>query len=156
MLEASGADPWDLVTGADQVLKRHAEGQVPADVRDALERAHQVALAGLSGVAESSRRVDASLPQLVESARAKVDYQFTRLREGIAAKVRHQIERRNPEWLRVRYYLLPGDKLQERRLASLELAAYRGTEVAGELSDLAAEHAERVARGAFEHLVPEL
>ena len=100
--------------------------------------------------------MDASLPQLVESARAKVDYQFTRLHEGIAGKVRHQIERRNPEWLRLRYYLLPGDRLQERRLASLELVAYRGTAVAGELVDLGAEQAERLARGTHEHLVAEL
>jgi uncharacterized protein YllA (UPF0747 family) len=156
LLDATGADPWELVTGADQVLKRHAEGQVPAGVRETLERAHREALEGLGRVAEASRNVDASLPQLVESARAKVDYQFARLVEGIAAKVRHQIERRNPEWLRVRYYLLPGDKLQERRLASLELVAYRGAAVAGEVADLAEEHAERVAQGTLEHLVAEL
>lgn len=156
MLDATGADPWELVTGADHVLKLYAERQIPADVREAIERAHQAALAGLESIATASRRVDASLPQLVESARAKVDYQFSRLYEGIAGKVRHQLERRNPEWLRLRYYLLPGDRLQERRLASLELVAYRGLGVAGELADLGAEHAERVARGALEHLVVEL
>jgi uncharacterized protein YllA (UPF0747 family) len=156
MMEATGADPWELVTGADHVLKHHAERQVPADVREALERAHREALASLESVASASRRVDASLPQLVESARAKVDYQFARLHEGITGKVRHQIERRNPEWLRVRYYLMPGDRLQERRLASLEVVAYRGAAVAGEISDLAAEHAARVARGVHEHLVAEL
>ena len=156
LLEATGADPWELVTGADQMLKRHAELQVPAAVRGALEDAHREALAGLERVAAASRAVDASLPQLVESARAKVDYQFARLHEGIAGKVRHQIERRHPEWLRVRYYLMPGDRLQERRLASAELVAYRGTAVAGELADLAAEHAGRVARGLHEHVVAEL
>jgi len=156
MLDATGADPWEVVTGADHVLKTHAERQIPAEVRESIERAHHAALAGLEGIAAASRRVDASLPQLVESARAKVDYQFSRLYEGIAGKVRHQIERRNPEWLRLRYYLLPGDRLQERRLASLELVAYRGLGVAGELADLGAEHAERVARGGLEHLVVEL
>lgn len=156
MLDATGADPWELVTGADHVLKLHAERQVPADVRESIERAHHAALAGLESIAAASRRVDASLPQLVESARAKVDYQFSRLYEGIAGKVRHQLERRNPEWLRLRYYLLPGDRLQERRLASLELVAYRGAAVAGELADLGAEHAERLKRGALEHLVAEL
>jgi uncharacterized protein YllA (UPF0747 family) len=156
MLEATGADPWELVTEADQVLKRHAERQVPAEVRTALERAHRESLAGLTGVAEASRRVDASLPQLVESARAKVDYQFARLHEGISGKVRHQLERRHPEWPRLRYYLMPGDRLQERRLASLELVAYRGAAVAGELAELAAEHAGRTAEGTLEHLVVEL
>ena len=156
MLDATGADPWELVTAADQVLKLHAERQVPAEVRDAIERVHHGALAGLESIAAASRKVDASLPQLVESARGKVDYQFARLYEGIAGKVRHQIERRNPEWLRVRYYLLPGDRLQERRLASMELLAYRGAAAVGELVDLAVSHAERLARGTLEHLVAEL
>jgi uncharacterized protein YllA (UPF0747 family) len=156
MLDETGADPWELVTGADHVLKLHAERQVPAEVRESIERAHHAALAGLESIAAASRKVDASLPQLVESARAKVDYQFSRLYEGIAGKVRQQIERKHPEWLRLRYYLLPGDRLQERRLASLEPVAYRGAGVAGELADLGAEHAERVARGTLEHLVVEL
>ena len=156
MLEATGADPWELVSATDAVLRQHAERQVPPDVKEAMERARRESNAGLESVAEHSRRVDASLPQLVESARAKVDYQFARIAEGIAGKARHQLERRNPEWLRLRYYLMPGDRLQERRLASLELAAYRGAAVAGELADLAAEHAERMAGGVYEHLVAEL
>ncbi|HEY2955996.1 MAG TPA: bacillithiol biosynthesis BshC [Candidatus Eisenbacteria bacterium] len=156
MLEATGADPWELVTAADQVLKAHAEKQVPEDARAALEQARSEALAGLERFAAASRRVDASLPQMVESARAKVDFQFARLHEGLAGKVRHQLERRNPEWLRVRYYLMPGDRLQERRLASLEPVAYRGAAVALELADLGAEHAERLAGGAHEHVVAEL
>ena len=75
--------------------------------------------------------MDASLPQLVESARAKVDYQFQRLLEGLAGKVRHRLEREHPEWPRLRHYLLPGDRLQERRLASLEVVAYRGARRGG-------------------------
>jgi uncharacterized protein YllA (UPF0747 family) len=156
MLEETGVEPWELVTSADQVLKLHADRQVPAEVREAVERAHQGALAGLETIAATSKKVDASLPQLVESARAKVDYQFARLFEGIVGKVRHQIERRHPEWLRLRYYLLPGDRLQERRLASLELVAYRGAAAADEITELAAEHAERIAHGTYEHLVAEL
>jgi uncharacterized protein YllA (UPF0747 family) len=156
MLEATAADPWELVTGADQVLKRHAERQVPAEVREALERAHRESLEALNQLGGAARTVDASLPQLVESARAKVDYQFARLHEGIVGKVRHQIERRHPEWLRVRYYLMPGDKLQERRLASLEPVAYRGLALAGELCTLAAEQAQRLAEGRHEHVIVDL
>ena len=93
---------------------------------------------------------------MVESARAKVDYQFARLLEGVTGKVRHKLERQHPEWLRLRYYLMPGDRLQERRLASLEVIAYRGTAVAGELSELAQAQAARLERGSQEHLVLEL
>jgi hypothetical protein len=93
---------------------------------------------------------------MVDSARAKVDYQFQRLEEGIAGKVRHQLDRRHPEWARLRYYLLPGDRLQERRLAGMELVAYRGAGVGAELAELASRAAESVAEGRLEHLVVDL
>jgi len=156
LLEASRAEPWDLVSSADVVLKHLAERSVPVGVRVDLERAHADALAGLERFATSARTVDASLPQMVESARAKVDYQFQRLLEGLAGKVRHQLERQHPEWLRLRYYLLPGDRLQERRLASLEVVARRGRGVVSAVCARAAEHARALARGVNEHLVVEL
>jgi uncharacterized protein YllA (UPF0747 family) len=155
-LEASGADPWDAIAGADAALRRHAEQQVPAEARDALGRARAGAAEGLAHVAEAARRVDASLPQMVESARVKVDYQFARLEDGVVGKVRHRLERQHPEWARLRYYLMPGDRLQERRLASLEVVAWRGLAAAGELAALAAEHARRLAAGTLEHLVLDL
>jgi uncharacterized protein YllA (UPF0747 family) len=156
LLESTQADPWHLVAGADAVLRRLAEEAVPPLVRADLERAHAGALEGLARFAAVSREVDTSLPQMVESARAKVDYQFQRLHEGLAGKVRHRIERQHPEWLRLRHYLLPGEKLQERRLASLELVAYRGLAVAPALCGLAAEHARELTHGRHEHLLAEL
>jgi bacillithiol synthase len=156
LLDASRAAPWHLVAGADAVLRRLAEESVPVPARAELERAQGAALDGLRRFAEAAREVDASLPQMVESARAKVDFQFQRLHEGLQGKVRHRIERRHPEWLRLRYYLLPGDRLQERRLVSLEAVAYRGRGVAAEVTALAAEHARALERGVHEHLVVEL
>jgi uncharacterized protein YllA (UPF0747 family) len=156
LLEAARVEPWELVAGADAVLKLHAEAQVPAEAREALERAHAESLAGLERFSAAARGVDASLPQMVESARAKVDFQFARLHEGLAGKVRHQLERRHPEWVRLRHYLMPGDRLQERRLASLEPFAYRGRGLAAELSSLAADHAGRLVAGLNEHFVMEL
>ena len=85
-----------------------------------------------------------------------MEYQFARIEEGLAGKVRHQLERQQPEWPRLRYFLLPGDKLQERRLASLEVVARRGQAAVGELCELAGEHARRTAAGALEHLVIDL
>ena len=140
LIEAAGVEPWEVVAGADAVLRRLAEQSVPAGPRTDLERARADALSGLERFAASAREVDASLPQLVESARAKVDYQFQRLLEGLTGKVRHRLEREHPEWLRLRYYLMPGDRLQERRLASLEVVAHRGRAVVPALCDLAAEH----------------
>ncbi len=156
LLDASGAQPWELVSGADAVLRKLAERSLPAEAHADLERARADALRGLERFAASARAVDASLPQLVESARAKVDYQFQRLLEGLGHKVRHHLERQHPEWLRLRYYLLPGDRLQERRLASLEIVAYRGRAVVPALVEQAAEHARELVRGANDHLLVEL
>jgi len=156
LLEASGAEAWELVTGADHVVRRVAERAIPDAARDALGAAQRDALAGLARFSATAAQVDPSLPQMVESARAKVDYQFARLAEGLVGKVRHQLERRHPEWTRVRYYLMPGDKLQERRLCSLEPVAHRGIAVAGEIARLAREQAEALERGVLEHYVLEL
>jgi uncharacterized protein YllA (UPF0747 family) len=156
LIEASGVEPWEVVVGADSVLRTIAEAQVPAEARAALARARAAATDGLAQVAEASRRVDTSLPQMVESARGKVDYQFARLEEGLVGKVRHRLERQHPEWVRLRYVLAPGDKLQERRLASLEVIAWRGSEAGGGCVDLAAEHARRLAAGHLEHWIVEL
>ena len=51
---------------------------------------------------------------------------------------------------------LPGERLQERRLCSLEPVAYRGAPVVDELCHLAAEQAQRLAGGVHEHLLLEL
>jgi uncharacterized protein YllA (UPF0747 family) len=156
LIEASGASPWEVVSNADAVVRRLADARTPAAVAAALTRARAAAAEGLARFAESAREVDASLPQLVESARGKVDYQFARLAEGLQAKLRHRLERQHPVWLRVRYYLTPGDKLQERRIASLDVIARRGATVVGELCELGAEHARRIAAGIHEHLVLDL
>lgn len=156
LVERSGAEPWSLVAAADQVIRDLAEREVPDRVRRALEEARGETGRSLEQLGEAVREVDASLPQMVSSARGKVDYQFARLHDGLVGKVRHRLERQHPEWLRLRYYLLPGDRLQERKLAALEVVAYRGAGAAAELCTLATEQAHRVASGSHEHLLLDL
>ena len=155
LLEAAGADPWQVVAATDTVLAKHAGTRIPAALEGELTRARQAALEGLARFGEASRALDASLPQMVESARGKVDFQFERLHEGLTGKARARLDRDHPAWRRLRYLLLPGDKLQERRVASLEPIARRGAGVTAELCDLAAEHARRSAQGVHEHAVLE-
>ena len=152
-MQASGADAVEVITSTDAVLKAFAEAQLPEAVVSQLDRARAESTDALDRFAEEARHVDPSLPQMVTSARGKVDYQFQRLRDGLVGKSRHRIEREHPEWLRLRYHVLPGDKLQERRLASLQPVASRGPEVIAEMCDLAEAHAEAVEQGRFEHLV---
>ena len=151
LAEAAGAEPWEVVTGADAVIARVAEKRLPAELEGELTRARTAALEGLARFGEASRSLDASLPQMVESARGKVEYQFARLHEGLVGKARSRIDREHPAWKRLRYVLLPGDKLQERRLAALEPVARRGAGVVSEVCDAAAEHAARSAAGVNEH-----
>jgi bacillithiol biosynthesis cysteine-adding enzyme BshC len=156
LLELSGAPPADLVTAADAVLGALAARHVPAHVTDTLMSAHDATLDGLERISESSREVDASLPQMVDSARAKIDFQYHRLREGLVGKVQKKLEREHPEWTRLRYFLMPGEKWQERRMASLELVAWRGAGGVADVVELASEHARRLTRGVHEHAVVEL
>jgi uncharacterized protein YllA (UPF0747 family) len=156
LIEASGAEPWEVVVATDAVLRAEAERGVPAEVSQELQRGREGAAAALERFARAAARVDPSLPQMVESARGKVDFQFARLLDGVVGKVRHRLERERPEWPRLRYYVAPGDKLQERRLASLEPVARRGAGVTAELADLAEEHAEALERGIHHHLLIDL
>jgi hypothetical protein len=156
LLEASGADTGSLITSTDAVIRRHAESLVPDDVRAILERTQADTLDALDAIAGRVKEVDASLPQMVGSARGKIDYQFQRLHEGVVGKVRHQLERQHAEWLRLRYYLMPGDKPQERRLASLEPIAHRGLEAVRTMAVLAEAHAAALEEGRLENMVVDL
>lgn len=155
LIDAAGCEPWEVCAATDAVIARVAAARLPADVAAALAKARAAAHEGLARFAEASTSVDPSLPQMVESARGKVDYQFARLEEGLLGKVRGRIDREHPLWRRLRYVLLPGDKLQERRLASLEPVARRGRGIVGDLCDLAAEHAARTAAGEHAHYLLE-
>ena len=155
LLAASGAAPWRVVAQTDAVLAELAATRVPAALEHELAQARTAALAGLERFAEAARAFDPSLPQMVESARGKVDFQFARLHEGLVGKVKGKLDKDHPAWRRLRYVLLPGDKLQERRLASLEPVARRGSAVVGDLCVLAAEHARRTAEGVHEHFLLE-
>jgi uncharacterized protein YllA (UPF0747 family) len=155
LLEASRCDPWDLVAHTDQVVTRVAEARVPETLRRALAESRASCERAFADLAEAARAYDASLPQMVESARGKVDFQFARIEEGVLAKARARLDREHAAWRRLRYVLWPGDKLQERRLASLEPVARVGAGAVGALCVHATEHAARVAEGVHEHVLLE-
>ena len=155
LAEAAGGDAWDVVAHTDAVLGRVAETRVPGELQRALAAARAAADQSMARLTEVSRGFDASLPQMVESARGKIDFQVSRLAEGVLGKARGRLDREQPLWRRLRYVLQPGDKLQERRLASLEVVARRGRDVVRGLSDLATGHARATAGGVHEHYLLE-
>lgn len=151
LADASGCEPWELVTHTDAVLARFAETRVPQGVHEALANARLAVDQSMARLADEARVLDASLPQLIESARGKMDFQVSRLAEGVLGKARGRLDREQPLWRRLRYVLLPGDKLQERRLVSLEPVARAGRGVIAGLCDEAVAHAARTADGVHEH-----
>lgn len=151
LAEAAGGDAWELITHADAVIARVAETRVPAALHDALAEARMSVDRSLARLAEESRALDASLPQMIESARGKMDFQVSRLAEGVLGKAKSKLDREQPLWRRLRYVLYPGDKLQERRLSSLEPIARLGAGVVNELCEHAIEHAAKSAEGVHEH-----
>ncbi len=156
LLDASGAPPWTVVTAADRVVREVAEREVPDALRGGIDTARSDVFQALDRFGRAAADLDASLPQLVESVRGKIDFQLGRLAEVVTSKARHRLERRHPQWSRLRYHLLPGDKLQERRLAGLEPIAYGGRGVADALVPLAVEQARRVAAGDHDHVLIDL
>ena len=152
---ASSASAWEAVTHTDAVLARLAEAHVPGELQRALAATRAAADQSLARLAEVARGFDASLPQMVESARGKIDFQVTRLAEGVLGKARSRLDREQPLWRRLRYVLQPGDRLQERRLASLEVVARCGRDVVRGVCDLATEHARATAGGVHEHYLLE-
>jgi uncharacterized protein YllA (UPF0747 family) len=152
---ASAASAWDVVAHTDAVLARVAETRVPGELHRALAAARTAADQSMARLAEVSSGFDASLPQMVESARGKIDFQISRLADGVLGKARGRLDREQPLWRRLRYVLQPGDKLQERRIASLDVVARRGCDVVSGLVELATEHARATAGGVHEHYLLE-
>jgi len=155
LVEAAGGDAWEVVAHTDAVLARLAEAHVPGELQRALAAARAALDQSMARLNEVSREFDSSLPQMIESARGKMDFQVSRLAEGVLGKARGRLDREHPLWRRLRYVLQPGDKLQERRLASLDVVARRGGDVVRLLCDLAAEHARATAGGVHEHYLLE-
>jgi uncharacterized protein YllA (UPF0747 family) len=152
---AAGGDPWAVVATTDQVLHALAEARVPAGLAAEVTAAEQATQSAFARLAEAARPFDASLPQLVDSGAAKAAFQLARVREGVVSKARGRMDREHPEWKRLRYVLLPSDKLQERRIASLEPLARHGLALVPELVALAEAHADALARGEHTHLLLE-
>ena len=144
-------EPWELVRDPDAALRALAERALPAAARSGFETLRTAGNAALRAFAETAAAVDASLPQVVESARGKVDYQYARILEALVAKSRARLERAHPQAARLRHALAPGGRAQERRLAWLDLVARGGAAALARAQELADYHVESVLAGSVSH-----
>lgn len=145
LVREHGLDAWELVRDTDRSLRELSSRLLPESVRAELERLREQSNQGLTAFAEPARTIDASLPQLVESVRSKIDFQYGRLLEALVAKVRARFDRAHPAVGRLRHALLPNGRPQERRLAWLDVVARGGAGVLATGLEIARAHAERAA-----------
>jgi uncharacterized protein YllA (UPF0747 family) len=138
---------WDLVRDTDGTMRDLVSRLVPAPVKNELERLRREANEGLNRFGGPASTVDASLPQLVESVRSKIDFQYGRLLEGVVSKRKSAFERAHPAAARLRHALLPQGRAQERRIAWLDLVAHVGPGLGEAMADLAALHVEQCFAG---------
>jgi bacillithiol biosynthesis cysteine-adding enzyme BshC len=108
-----------LLADPVEALRRWFEGRMPAGLAGRIAAAR----AGLSGAFEAlrepSRELDASLVQILDSAREKALFQFERFPEGAYKKVRQREEAARPGLAGLAEFLKPRTRLQERELSAL-------------------------------------
>jgi uncharacterized protein YllA (UPF0747 family) len=155
LITERGVDAWSLVREPDTTLRQVYAGMVPEEARATLDRLRTATDEKLEEFAATAKEIDGSLPQLIDSARGKVDYQFRRVSDGLVSKVRSRFDRGHPQVGRLRQALLPQDRPQERRLAWLDIVARGGSAVLEQASALAEQHVQETLNGDNEHhLIP--
>jgi uncharacterized protein YllA (UPF0747 family) len=150
---AEGWDPWELVADPDGVVREAAGRRIPPGLVERLQAMRRRAAEDMESLAAESRALDASLPQLLESARGKLDYQLGRLLEAFLAKARTRLDHAHPELPRLRAALRPQDRPQERKIAWLSLVAEAGERAVPRALALAEEHLQALAGGRLEHFL---
>jgi uncharacterized protein YllA (UPF0747 family) len=153
LIQQRGVDAWKLVRETDTALRDFFTGIVPDGIRGELEDLRTQSAERLESFAAQAREIDASLPQLIDSARGKVDYQYKRIADGVLSKVRSQFDRSHPQVGRLRHALLPHDRAQERRLCWLDLVARGGRGVLERAQSAADQHVESTLAGKNEHFL---
>ena len=148
-----GWDPWELAQDPDGMVRGLAQKRLPSELESLVASARTRLGADLGEVARASQELDASLPQLVESVRGKMDFQLGRLLDGMLGKVRTRLDRAHPELPRLRHALKPGDRPQERRIGWLSLVGEAGEETAALVLALAEDHLSTLESGRMEHLL---
>ncbi len=94
---------------------------------------------GIEGIVPGLWEIDKSLPQLVESAAGKSDYQFERMLEGVRGKRRQQLLRREPTLSALSDWVVPRDRKQERVLSALMPIWFEGWKAFEPIRDAAGE-----------------
>jgi uncharacterized protein YllA (UPF0747 family) len=100
-------------------VEARVEEAVPKSLVGDLGSLREQLRAETARLSRRAQELDASLPQLFESAAGKADYQLDRMIEGVRGKVRHRVIQNTPFLAGLYDFLRPRGKEQERVLSLL-------------------------------------
>jgi bacillithiol synthase len=125
----------DAFQGPEALGQKLASRTLPADLREAFERANKSVEESFSGLKEALAKLDPTLVEASQTGASKVQYQLERLRErAMAAELRRsEVVSRHAEALSQSLY--PKNALQERGVAGIYFVARHGIELLQSLHD---------------------
>jgi uncharacterized protein YllA (UPF0747 family) len=112
--DPSAPPPGATLSAPDRVLEEWALENLPAGLVDRVARVRKEVGEALEALVPALAEVDRSLPQLLDSARGKIDFQIRRIDEALVSKARQRLQRKGPEIAFLREFLLPRGGRQER------------------------------------------
>lgn len=138
ILAKFGSSVEEVLRGGEALVSRIVQGQVPADVRSALERLESEATMLLDRISPAVLALDPTLERPVASARRQVAWAARDLGRRIHARVRARSAVELAQVARVRGALLPGGVPQERILTIAPFLARYGPRLLVAIRDAAA------------------
>jgi hypothetical protein len=148
-----GLRPQDLLADPADALRRWYERQTPPDLDHALNQGRGSIVTAYEVIRESSKTLDASLPQMVDSALEKSLFQLDRLREGVFKKLKHRRELASPRYRHLPDFLAPRRRPQEREIGALALPLLLGGAAREAVSVAARLHVDGMAEGQRSHFL---
>ena len=101
----------------------------------------------------AARRIDRSLPQLVDASRRAIEARLERMRRGAVARLAAQSESRMPGLKTLRDFLRPRGRPQERELSFLQLPLLLGDGWRERLEEAAVSHVQDLESARAAHYV---
>ena len=142
-----------LVLSFDSIARSFVESRIPAEVTEELETSGREMHAILERLRRLAEGSGMSTAEVVASAAKKMDFELSRIGQGLTASYRKKIVNERPMLRAAGDFLLPGGGLQERSLCCLAPLIYGGESLLLDLAKMAAMSVEEVFAGRINHYI---